>query len=304
MYVLALPSHKGSFLFKFASYYFLCIMLTSITCRSQKLQCNAEFGLQKSCMDWSISKNDQESTLSRLKWKEVNLFRYDFSIDYHLSNRCTAGSNFSLFNTHSGSVRDIDYSEHAPYGITSDEKYSAKKGNGNDLFLNLKYSLINSINQEKYLRLVCGFYSHYQYFSLLGSIYQNDDLNSFYKNRWIGGILGIMGKLTAGKFSFIEKADFGFLTYNAKANWNLIEEFSHPSSFKHKANGYMYASNSSINYMLGKKMNILYRFSIKNMKTWKGEDILFYKNGIISYSRLNEVNQLEYNNNIGVSFIF
>lgn len=302
---MALLVRSKSYLFSLVSCFILvlCIFFSGFIGYAQKLKINTEFGLQKNSMDWSICGKDQTNTLSSLKWREVKLNRYGFAMNYRLNNYFTLESTVSLMSTHSGNVRDIDYSEQYPYNIISDAEYSARKGSAIELAIDVQYSLVNSENQKNYLRLVSGFYSYAQHFSLLGSVYAKDDLNSYYRNRWKGATAGIIGKLTAGRFSFIEKVDIGLLIYRARANWNLIEEFSHPTSFKHNANGYMYALGTSISYRLCKGVHVLYRFSIRNMKTWQGEDRLFYKNGTVSYSRLNEVNQSDCYNNIGASFV-
>jgi len=281
---------------------FFCLIST--TCSSQKLQVDVDYGWQKVDMTWSISKKNQPYKISELEWKKIKSSRYNLSADYQLSNHLIIGSNISFSKTYSGSVRDIDYSEYEPYGIISDQQYSSQKGTSDEISLYANYLLATSKDHKSFFGTTVGLYTHDQKFFLLGTVYQQDDLNSSYKNKWIGGLFGFNGKLALGRIAFTEKVNLGLLIYQAKANWNLIDEFSQPDSFKHNAKGYMYSSTSAISLRLSKKISALYRFSIKSMKTWNGEDILFYKNGTTSSSQLNAVNQLEINNTFGLSLIF
>lgn len=278
-----------------------CLFLISVTCSAQKLQVNALFGLQPSNLNWQISGKDKQYTLSELRWKDVKCNRYDVGLRHQLSQRFIVGGNLALLHAYSGKVNDIDYSEHEPYGIISDAEYAAHQGSGHEINLYAGYSILK-FKQPNALRVVGGVYSNNRQFSLLGNITEAFDLKSSYNNKWMGCTLGVEGEFRTGRFSFTEKMDIGLLAYRAEANWNLIAEFKHPVSFKHSANGYMYASNTSARYRLYKKLDLIYRFSIESLRTWYGEDKLFYNNGTIAISQLNKVKQVQYYNSAGLAY--
>lgn len=78
------------------------------------------------------------------------------------------------------------------------------------------------------------------------------------------------------------------VNYRAEGDWNLIQTFSHPMSFRRRAEGYGLEGRLGIKYGLGRVVLLLVG-DYAGWTTGKGVDELYLVSGQTSQTQLNEV---------------
>ena len=84
--------------------------------------------------------------------------------------------------------------------------------------------------------------------------------------------------------------EYHWAVYDAKADWNLREDFDHPLSFQHEGDG------AGIRIVAGLGVSFTERWSLETVYTqqdWSiedGTDTVFFSDGTYGETRLNEVN--------------
>jgi len=130
-------------------------------------------------------------------------------------------------------------------------------------------------------------------------------LQSSYDARWDGPWLGIDFELPVGDRHILSASfEYHWADFEGDANWNLRNDFAHPSSFQHRAEGkgmflsLGYAYNFSSNWA----MNIGVKYC--KMTTDPGVDTTFFADGSQVSIPLNEVEWESYGINLGATYDF
>ena len=93
--------------------------------------------------------------------------------------------------------------------------------------------------------------------------------------------------------------------YEATADWNLRDDFEHPKSFEHEAEGTGYIASIGSQYKLTQDLSL--NLSVDYQK-WqadkKGIDTTFFSDGTTSETKFNEVNWESMGANIGIKYAF
>ncbi len=129
-------------------------------------------------------------------------------------------------------------------------------------------------------------------------------LNSTYNANWLSGFLGLEETLKFRKDSVKLGARFFWSDYQAIADWNLRRDFAHPRSFQHDATGKGICLNVSYLYPLFKQFLLQLSAEKSRFVTNSGTDTVFFKNGGVGVTKLNEVNWESMNYSFGVSYLF
>lgn len=239
-------------------------------------------------LSWNIAGNsggESPTILSELLWEDNMRIGGDMSLEIKLKKRLIAAISYSYSNTISGRVTDLDYSEDNRKGITSNETYKSNIGNDQIYRLSLGYSFYKNQNE---LSLFTILQLRDSRFSLIDKF---KDLNSTYDNRLLGGGVGVSVKIPfTNCFELIAQSQILLNQYDAKANWNLRSDFAHPKSFVHDATVFDVDSELKFSYQIANhfKLGFFVGFS-QYSNIGNGVDRLYYNDGNISFTRLNEV---------------
>lgn len=90
----------------------------------------------------------------------------------------------------------------------------------------------------------------------------------------------------------------------AQADWNLRQEFDHPVSFEHEANGSGFVWNFQGKYRMNDNWSMLLSGRIQNWETDAGTDRTYFSDGTVGLSRLNSVEWDSYELLSGVQYRF
>jgi hypothetical protein len=130
-------------------------------------------------------------------------------------------------------------------------------------------------------------------------------LDSIYETQWYGPWLGVdLWFQASPKITLYGSFEYHWADYEAVANWNLIDKFAHPNSFEHDADGSGIVVTFSGEYVLEGPWSLSFTANYQNWSTDPGTDRLYYADGAISDTRLNEVNWESYAILVGITYRF
>jgi hypothetical protein len=235
---------------------------------------------------WSIAGNSQgqnPNILSEVSWRNLKGPVLNLNIYLPIRSKFAIQASYGHFFIVNGRVNDTDYSEDNRTNPTFTANLESNKGYSRDFQLGLSYGWqLNKIWLEPVLA--------YTLSQQLLYLQDNSALNSTYKANWYGLAVGFMAKHPLLKnLKFSHSFHYHQLKYRAVADWNLIENFAHPESFKHKANGYALSGTSKAVYLFHPRINPFAYFRFQWWNTGKGIDEVFYANGTQAYTQLQDV---------------
>jgi len=130
-------------------------------------------------------------------------------------------------------------------------------------------------------------------------------LDSTYDASWLGPWLGIdlSFKITE-KVTLFGSIEYHWATFDAEGNLNLRNDLAHPKSFEHDADGKGFLIALRVDYFLTGPWTLNMALNYQKWSTDTGLDRLYYANGSIAETRLNEVNWDSYALMLGIVYRF
>jgi len=270
---------------------------------SKRLELTVTSTYQQSDFDWSIAGNvnsESPNVLSELVWKKLR----GPAITLHAKSKPYKTFYLEASYSHSfilsGSASDTDYSEdnrNSPVfnaALQSDHGHLRyfKMGPGWRLVQLRNFNLLSSL----------GYALSTQKLNLTDNN-PGSNLNSWYKSKWKGPYLKMESDVTISqKFRIEVAATYHQVKYEAVADWNTIEEFQHPISFRHRAKGYGLGMEARVIRRLGRDVDLFFTGNLSKWKTGAGVDEVFLANGTSGFTRLNSVNYSSAVVGIGLGF--
>ena len=125
-------------------------------------------------------------------------------------------------------------------------------------------------------------------------------LLSSYDTQWYGPWLGLDLRISAGQHLeiiknvvFFASFEYHWANYEAEADWNLRENFAHPKSFEHEADGHGYSVTAGAKFYFDRRWDLSLAYSVTRWNTDAGTDRVFEiidGEVVAAETRLNEVN--------------
>ena len=130
-------------------------------------------------------------------------------------------------------------------------------------------------------------------------------LNSTYQTEWQSTWVGIdlMMKITE-TLSLLLTGEYHDADYKAEADWNLREDFQHPVSFVHYADGDGITYKAGLEKLFNKRWTVGLNYIKHDWSTDPGIDRVFFSNGNIVQTRLNEVTWESETINLSIGYRF
>jgi len=136
-------------------------------------------------------------------------------------------------------------------------------------------------------------------------------LDSSYDTEWYGPWIGFDLRFKAleittfaHRFETYFTYEYHWADYYAEANWNLRDDFAHPKSFEHDADGTGWKIGAGFNLWLHRNWALNFNYDYQDWSTDGGTDKVFFSDGRTEVTRLNEVNWTSYALSLGVSLRF
>jgi hypothetical protein len=235
---------------------------------------------------WSIAGNEQgenPNILSELIFKPVHSAGFYVNGSFHFLNRFSANAYYNKLWTYDGEVTDFDYDGDNRTLPVTQLYLQSKKGNANSLGGSLNYHVL--IKNDFDVSFGAGYDVTKELFYITDDT--NPLLKSTYETEWNGPNLSCNGAFSYNIFSIGAGITGNYLQYNAKANWNLVETFEHPVSFRQDAKGYGFDCRLSLGFQPESFMKITLHGLYSDWRTNYGADRLFTTDEGMIKSRMN-----------------
>ncbi|HTD99668.1 MAG TPA: hypothetical protein VK668_10280 [Mucilaginibacter sp.] len=286
----------------------LLIILYAGICHAQdndkKIQISAGTGYQREDFHWSIAgdiNGKNPNIYSELKWKAIAGPRYDLALQWNIWNSFLLLGNYSRSSITSGTSNDTDYSGDNRTAPVYNQDFSSNKGSTSAWSAGIGYMLIK--NKIFCLSPYLGYGINQQTYYLLGSNGNFNNLNTTYKTHSQGPFLKVISAIkVANKLKVAADLTYSQVIYRAAADWNLIETFQHPVSFRHSANGYGMDADAKLVYSITPLLSANIGAAYFHWETGTGTDQLYLTTGETDKTQLNEVVRNGFRVQLGLNF--
>ena len=176
----------------------------------------------------------------------------------------------------SGSATDHDYAADDRTQVT----YSAflKSNEGHTLRYAVALAYVLRLHEMLDVIPYAGYANNSQSLSLKNFEEEKGgrELNSTYQSKWNGPAVGLDLELARTRRINLN-AGFSYqqLNYTGRADWNLIDAFNHPLSFKHIAKGFETQVLLRLNFSINSRCSVYLRGEHRYAETGSGIDQLF-----------------------------
>ncbi|HTD42499.1 MAG TPA: hypothetical protein VK671_17850 [Mucilaginibacter sp.] len=278
-------SHK--FIFLAATCLFYCKAAQAQD--ANKLQFSGGAGYQRENFHWSIAGNingQSPNVYSELKWKSISGIKWDAAMQWNFYSRFLLTGGYDRSSITSGTSNDTDYGGDNRTNPVYNQNFSSNKGSTSAWSAGLGYKLI--ANKLWKLTPYAGYGIHYQSYYLLGDEGSFGQLNTTYKPQWEGPFIRLTSSVQLLK-NLEAFGDFTYnqVKYNAAADWNLIQNFQHPVSFRQAANGYGIDMEAGLSFNINRHLAINTGFGFFNWETGNGTDTLYLTSGGTEKTQMN-----------------
>lgn len=273
----------------------------------KKLQVSVKSGYFHEDFHWSIAgitnNNNYVNVLSELHWKNLRGPSVQANAQYNFSNNIFIRADFSESFIVGGRNTDTDFGQNNRKDTVYFDSFESNKGH-------ILAGLIAAGYQFKFSRVTLSPFIGYginneslyilrDYGNVIGN------LRSTYKPIWYGVTVGVDVKFQLSK-RFAIKTNFVYhqVNYEAKANWNLIQEFKHPVSYRHSAKGFGIEPSLNVSYVLNKKISVSVGGKYSYWMTGKGKDTLYLADNTTSITQMNGAIANNYSVMGGITFSF
>ncbi|MDN5288678.1 MAG: hypothetical protein JWR38_4952 [Mucilaginibacter sp.] len=272
----------------------------------KKLQVSLATGYQQENFHWSIAGNSNgqnPNVYSELKWQHVGGQTINATAQWNVWKRFSLYADYSKQFILSGTVTDTDYGADNRSNATYHETFNADKGNTQSWNAGAGFILFN----DALFSLIpyAGYGISKQSLHLFDRSGNFPELNSTYQASWKGPFIKVTSSIwIIQQLKFVADVTYNQVSYNANANWNLIQTFQHPVSYRHHANGYGINAGGQFVYAVYHYLSVHAGGGYFSWKTGSGTDELYLKSGETDKTQLNEAVRNGFNLQGGLSLAF
>lgn len=276
----------------------------------------AERGYRVDRMHWNIAgdtSGQNPNILSELTWNNLVTRQTKLKLDLHGEALYLFGGA-SYGDIVSGANQDSDYF-HDNRQTEFSRSNNGAGGRVADATVGVGYRFegVSSPGVKGYLMPMAGYSMRRQELTMFNGKQTVDlseppslgpfpGLNSSYDTEWssLWGGVSLVNESLASGLKLVLDFKYHLASYDAEANWNLRTDFAHPKSFEHKADGEGVTIAFNVTSPLNRHMSWLVGIDYGNWFTDHGNDIVYFSDGNIGTTRLNEVKWVSLALNLGL----
>jgi hypothetical protein len=270
---------------------FVALLLTGQWARGQGWEAVVTGGYHQENLRWSIAGNSAgqaPNIYSELKWRRVVGAAVDARLNYAPGRRWVFFAEGSRVFTRAGRVSDKDYAGDNRTHVLYNQDFEGSDGYAYAIAAGAGWRCRIGRSLEVTPFLGYGMSSQHLTITDPGGLY--DFLNSYYQTSWYGPL--VRGRVVWGlgdRWQVTGVFTYHQVNYRAKADWNLITDFSHPVSFRHRADGYGVEGEFGVRYRVSRRLAVLLAADGFGWATGKGIDALYHPDAASQQTQLNEV---------------
>jgi len=261
-------------------------------------------GFRVDDLNWNIAGNSNNpNVLSELTWSDLQTLQATASGRALVNEWLYLRGSFGYGYTFSGDNQDSDFSGNDRTQEYSRSSNSADGGSFLDAAIGVGYQFSGLSGRFKLSPLLGYSYSAQK-------LEQKDGLqviatpgkdtppagplqglDSTYDASWLGPWLGI--DLTfeiTEEVTLFGSLEYHWASFDGQGNLNLRSDLAHPKSYEHDADGKGFLITLGAEYLLSGPWALNLAFTYQKWSTDPGLDRLYYANGSVQETRLNEVN--------------
>lgn len=238
-------------------------------------------------LDWNIAgqlDGTSPNVLSELIWRDLEIAQISAGVLAHIGEHIKVRGNFAYGDIQGGQNQDSDY-----LGDNRTFEFSRSR-NGTDgeiadgsLALGYTFKVFDpSVKRYAEITPMVGYSKHvqnlkmndgYQVIPALGSF---SGLDSSYDAEWEGPWAGLNLRLEASRrAALLIDLEYHWADYTGEGNWNLRDDFAHPVSFRHVADGNGFIAALAVDYKLKQNWKIIARIESQRWEADAGTDTTY-----------------------------
>jgi len=271
-------------------------------------------------LDWNIAGDaggNNPNILSELTWDDVESYQVKIRGDLVWPNIIALRGLADYGWIFDGDNQDSDYLGDNRTWEWSRSNNKSDDGDVWDVSLAVGYPFRTGREVISTITPLAG-YSHHEQnlkitdgFQTIPALGPFPNLDSSYETEWRGPWIGIdlnfkaaEIKTLAHRFETYFSYEYHWADYKAEADWNLRDDFKHPKSFEHDTDGNGWIIRAGFNVVLQRHVALNFNFDYQDWSLDDGTDKVYFADGTIAKTRLNEVNWTSYSLGMGLSVRF
>ena len=249
-------------------------------------------GYQTADLRWSIAGNGSGQSpdiLSEVKWRSLSGPLAEARIRLNLSRRLFVGGEVSKCSIKTGHATDTDYADDDRRSPTYHAQLDADDGKLSAFRLYGGYHFLKGPDVS--MAIFAGYTENKEFLFLLdhaANVSGQKNLRSTYNTSWEGIAGGLYCLYRVSSWLELSgELQYSQLHYNASADWNLIDAFQHPVSFKQRARGFDVKTSLTCAFRLKPYLSLFMSGAYKHAETGTGMDELFLDSGTVQTTQFN-----------------
>lgn len=290
-----------------------------------QLDIGLQGGYRQDHLDWSIAGN--VDVLSELEWEQLDILQVQLTAQMigepiFPGGRPAARGLLGVGSIVAGDNQDSDYAGNGRTLEFSRSNNDAGDGQVYDFVLGAGLEI--SLPSGLHLTPLLGYSHHEQQLVLQDGVQTLSlpqlvaassfsppplggfpGLDSSYDARWYGPWIGCdfsYGVTAAWRLTGTAELHWGEM--EAKADWNLRSDFAHPVSFRQQADAYGLVLGARAHYELAPRWDLVLAGDYSDWWTDPGLHRIYFADGRVGATRLNEVNWSSFALQAGVQYRF
>lgn len=259
---------------------------------SPRLEFALSGGYQSADLRWSIAgsaSGQSPDILSEVKWRALRGALVDAGIKFNLTKRLFIGANVWKCFINAGKATDTDYAADDRQQPTYHAQLDGDEGHVSAFRMYGGYNFLQSPRMR--MAVFAGYAENREFLLLLDHaeyVLGQRNLRSTYNTSWkgISGGLSCFYKVVAW-LDVGAELQYSQMNYNASADWNLIDAFQHPISFKQHASGFDLIASLTCAFRLKRYLSLFVSGTYRHAETGTGTDELFLESGAVRTTRFN-----------------
>lgn len=276
-----------------------------------QLDLGLQGGYRQDRLDWSIA--GSVDVLSELEWTDLDIYQLQLTAsllgkEIMPGGRLAGRALFGVGSIVAGDNRDSDYAGNQRTLEFSRTNNDA--GDGRVYDFSLAGGLQLALTPALQLTPLFGYSHHEQQLVLQDGVQTLSQpqfvahtpfsppavgalagLDSSYDARWYGPWVGCdLSYQFSPRWRLSGTAELHWGEMKAEADWNLRSDFAHPVSFRQVADAYGLVLGVAANYDLDRRWALVLGGNYTDWWTDPGLDQIYFADGSVGFTRLNEVN--------------
>jgi hypothetical protein len=275
--------------------------------RTPLLEFSLVSGYQVASLQWSVAGNlsgQSPNVLSEVKWQKLAGPVVSGGLNLRLFQRVYLLGELYSATVKRGLATDSDYGQDDRGGRTYYAKLNADEGFFRGGSLKIGYHLVDW--RRLTIGLSAGYRQSQQELYLLdhpNEVPGERNLRSVYHTRWHGAAAAANFRYRLlSHLTLSDEIIYGQSHYRATADWNLIDAFQHPVSFRQRARGFELQNALSCTYQFKPSYALLLTAMVARSETGSGIDDLYLESGTVQSTRLNGVSKQVKSIQLGLLF--